>query len=63
MPLPPMHIHTHADTCAPSPSPPAGYPLKTREDVRQLFMKIDADAGGTVDWVRGAVGAVSASPS
>lgn len=22
----------------------------TQEQVRQLFLKIDADAGGTVDW-------------
>lgn len=22
----------------------------TKEQIKQLFMKIDADAGGTVDW-------------
>ena len=29
--------------------PHLGYNL-TRQQVSQLFMKIDADAGGTVDW-------------
>ncbi len=36
--------------CAGTLSLPLFYLCPCREEIRQLFMKIDADAGGTVDW-------------
>ncbi|KAG2439805.1 hypothetical protein HYH02_010440 [Chlamydomonas schloesseri] len=45
-----LDIEEFCDKLGPYLGDVVGYPLKSREDVRQLFMKIDADAGGTVDW-------------
>ncbi|KAG2424023.1 hypothetical protein HXX76_014847 [Chlamydomonas incerta] len=45
-----LDIDEFCDKLGPYLGDVVGYPLKSREDVRQLFMKIDADAGGTVDW-------------
>ncbi|GIL84419.1 hypothetical protein Vretimale_15893 [Volvox reticuliferus] len=45
-----LDIDEFCDKLGPYLGDVAGHPLRTRDDIRQLFMKIDADAGGTVDW-------------
>ncbi|KXZ51188.1 hypothetical protein GPECTOR_13g675 [Gonium pectorale] len=45
-----LDIDEFCDKLGPYLGDVVGYELKSREQIRQLFMKIDADAGGTVDW-------------
>jgi hypothetical protein len=45
-----LDIDEFCDKLGPYLGDVAGHQLRTRDDIRHLFMKIDADAGGTVDW-------------